>query len=49
MPFKNRQSIYFNDDNIRDHSFKGYVIIYRINEEQNQIEVFGFIKYTNKP
>ena len=30
-PFKYRKSIYFDNDNIRDMTFKGYTIIYRIN------------------
>lgn len=42
-----RKSIYFNDANIRDLIFKGYVIIYRINE--HEIEVFGFVKYQDNP
>ena len=29
-PFKNRQSIYFDDENIRDMIFKGYTIVYKI-------------------
>ncbi|MFP9099671.1 type II toxin-antitoxin system RelE/ParE family toxin [Flavobacterium sp. RHBU_24] len=49
MPYKNRKSIHYKDDNIRDLVFKGYVIIYRIKPEQNEIEVFGFIKYTKEP
>ena len=49
MPYKNRKSIHYKDDNIRDLIFKGYVIIYLIKPEQNEIEVFGFIKYTKEP
>lgn len=48
MPYKYKQSIYFEDMNIRDLVFKGYVVVYRINETQNTIEVFGFIKYQEK-
>lgn len=38
-----RQSIYFNDENIREAIFKGYEIIYCINNSANRVEVFGFI------
>ncbi len=46
-PFRFRKSIYFKDENIRDLVFKGYTIVFRINE--NSIEVFGFVKFQNKP
>jgi plasmid stabilization system protein ParE len=42
-PFKHRKSIYFDDQNIRDLIFKGYTIVFRINNKT--IEVFGFVKY----
>ncbi|MCW3787741.1 type II toxin-antitoxin system RelE/ParE family toxin [Plebeiibacterium sediminum] len=42
-----RKSIYFEDANIRDFIFKGYTIVFRINNEV--IEVFGFVKYQEKP
>ena len=42
-----RKSIYFENDSIRDLIYKGYTIVFRINE--NQIEVFGFTKFQNKP
>ncbi len=46
MPFKNRKSIYFEDDSIRDLIFKGYRITYKV--DKNQIAVFGFTKYQEK-
>ena len=46
-PYKHRKSIYFEDVNIRDLIFKGYTIVFRINEQT--IEVFGFVKYQIKP
>jgi len=49
MPYKNRQSIYYNNTFIRELTFKGYIIIYRIKEHEQEIEVFGFIKYIDKP
>jgi len=47
-PFSNRKSIYFDNTNIRDLIFKGYVIVYRVNISKEIIEVFGFIKYQEK-
>lgn len=49
MPYKHRQSVHFKNSNVREFTFKGYLIIYRIKPEQNEIEVFGFIKYTQEP
>ncbi len=40
-PFKNRQSIYFNNENIRDMIFKGYTIVYKINISKNIIYVLN--------
>ena len=48
MPYKNRKSIYFENDEIRDLIFKGYKIVYRINKSTNCIEVFGFVNFQNK-
>jgi len=45
-PFRYRKSIYFDNPAIRDLIFKGYTIVFRIAEN---IEVFGFVKYQNKP
>lgn len=49
MPFKNRKSIFFEKDEIRDLVFKGYIIVYRINYADDSIEVFGFTKFENNP
>ncbi|MFO8021059.1 MAG: type II toxin-antitoxin system RelE/ParE family toxin [Perlabentimonas sp.] len=46
-PFKYRKSIYFENQNIRDLIFKGYTVVFRISE--NQIEIFGFVKYQKDP
>lgn len=46
-PFKHRKSIYFENQNIRDLIFKGYTVVFRISE--NQIEIFGFVKYQKDP
>lgn len=42
-----RKSIYFENDLIRDLIFKGYTIVFRIND--NTIEVFGFTKFQENP
>jgi plasmid stabilization system protein ParE len=48
FPFKYRKSIYFDNDNIRDVTFKGYTIIYRINLKKELIEVIRIFN-KNKP
>ncbi|MDO9266640.1 MAG: type II toxin-antitoxin system RelE/ParE family toxin [Sulfurimonas sp.] len=45
MPYKFRKSIFFHDDNIRDLVFKGYVIVYSIDEQENIITIIGISKY----
>jgi mRNA-degrading endonuclease RelE of RelBE toxin-antitoxin system len=44
-PFHYKKSIHFNNYNIRDYVFKGYVIVCEVNVENNLVSVFGFIKY----
>jgi plasmid stabilization system protein ParE len=44
-PLRYRKSIYFDKEEIRDLIFKGYTIVFRINDDQ--IEIFGFVKYQN--
>jgi len=41
FPYKCRRSIKSNDENVRDLIFSGYVIPYRINTEENRIEVLS--------
>jgi plasmid stabilization system protein ParE len=43
-PFKNKKSIYFNREDIRDLTFKGYTIVYKVNQAENLISVFALIK-----
>jgi toxin ParE1/3/4 len=45
MPHKCRKSIYFDDENIRDLIYKGYVIPYHINNNANTIVIIGINKY----
>ena len=49
MPYKNRKSIFFDRDDVRDLIYKGYIIVYKLNEEENSIEVFGLAKYQENP
>jgi len=42
FPYKYRKSFYFNDENIRDLSFKGYTIIYKI--EKDKIIILDIFK-----
>ena len=46
-PYMYRQSIYFEDNQIRDLIYKGYTVVFRIRE--TVIEVFGFVKYQERP
>ena len=39
FPYKCRKSIYYEDKTIRDMTFKGYSVIYRVLESQNSIEI----------
>ena len=45
MPFKFRQSIYFEDESIRDLIFKGYTIVYKVDKERDAIIIIGIKKY----
>jgi plasmid stabilization system protein ParE len=49
MPYANRKCIFFDREDIRDLVFKGYIIVYKINTENQTIDVFGFTKYENDP
>jgi plasmid stabilization system protein ParE len=48
-PYSNRKSIYFDRTDIRDLIFKGYTIVYKIDEIKNTIIVFGFTRFEDKP
>ena len=41
MPYKHRQSVKSNDPQVRDMIFMGYVVVYRINEPKNRLEIIG--------
>ena len=48
FPYKYRQSIYFNNADIRDLIFKKYTINYKINLGNNTIEILDIFNQ-NKP
>jgi len=48
FPYKYRQSIYFNDKNVRDLIYKKHTINYEVNLEENSIEILNIFNQ-NKP
>ena len=48
FPYKYRESIYFNNKNIKDLIYKKYTINYEINLEENSIEILNIFNQ-NKP
>lgn len=49
MPYMHRKSQFFDREDIRDLIYKGYVVVYKVNEKNDIIEVFGLIKYEDAP
>lgn len=47
-PLKNRPSIYFNNENVRDMIYRGYTIIYKVSFQKNTIEILRIFNQ-NKP
>lgn len=47
FPFRNRKSIYFKNENIRDLIYKGYIIIYKVDKKKGLISIFALIKHEN--
>ena len=48
MPFACRRSIFFDREDIRDLIYKGYIVVYKVDETEDIITVFGFSKYKNE-
>ena len=48
MPYKCRKSIYFKDETIWDLIYKGYTVVYKIDETNVVITIIGMKKYTNE-
>ena len=46
-PFLFQRSQYFDNENLRDYVFKGYVSVYEVDMGEQAIFVFKFIKYKN--
>ncbi len=42
-PYRCRKSIHFNDQNIRDLVFMGYVAPYLVDQERNEILLLGIV------
>ncbi|RDV13182.1 type II toxin-antitoxin system RelE/ParE family toxin [Pontibacter diazotrophicus] len=49
MPFKNRKSVFFDRDDIRDLVFRGYITVYKVDLKSQEVQVFGFTKYEQDP
>ena len=49
MPYACRKSIFFDREDIRDLMFKGYIVVYKVDKDNEFITVFGFTKYKNEP
>ena len=47
-PFKYKPSMYFKNENIRDMTYKGYTINYKVNFEKDLIEILRIFN-RNKP
>jgi plasmid stabilization system protein ParE len=48
FPFKYKPSIYFDDKNVRDMTYKRYTVVYEVNLDENSIEILKIFNQ-NKP
>ncbi len=48
FPYKFRKSYYFDDEKVRDMTFKNYTIIYEVNLDNNTIIILNIFQ-KNKP
>jgi len=48
FPYKFRQFIYFDNEDIRDYIFMGYVIPYFIDITNDRIVILNIVKYKNE-
>ena len=44
MPYRCRKNFVANDESIRDFIFKGYVVVFGVNEKALRIEILGIYK-----
>jgi hypothetical protein len=49
MPYKFRQSYYYNNKSVRDLIFKGYTIPYMIDDTKNLIIILDIFKWKYRP
>ena len=48
FPFKYKPSVYFDDKNVRDMTYKSYTVVYEVNLDENSIEILKIFNQ-NKP
>lgn len=48
FPRRCKKSVYFDNENIRDLTFKGYTVIYKIDDAKKLISVFAFLKFEER-
>jgi len=48
FPYKFKQSKNYDDENVRDMTFKGYTITYLIENDKNRISILDIYKWIDK-
>jgi len=48
-PLGFRKSIFFDRNDTRDMIYKGYIVVFKIDESKETLEVFGFNKWEDSP
>jgi plasmid stabilization system protein ParE len=48
FPFKYKPSVYFDDKNVRDMTYRRYTVVYEVNLDENSIEILKIFNQ-NKP
>jgi len=48
FPYKYRKSYYFDDENIRDMTFKGYTVVYEVLTEQETILILNIFNQNKR-
>jgi len=46
-PFLFKKSIYFEDQNIRDYVFKGYTVVFKVDNDLKLVSVLAILKHRN--
>jgi len=46
-PFHYKQSIYSDDENVRDYVFKGYTVVFKVDNQLETVLVVAILKYRN--